>query len=192
MGTTLYAITNASLQGKNNPKDWDRILEQLKNARLNTTSDVDAHGDLIKEHGDWAYELEEDLEMPFSVDFYGPFQFSPVLYSNIGIIHSIYKYRLLYEIYDSDFFDEFRQELFKVVTAIGGTEVIFLADNSCDKLSHYLEGMAWENEPYTKIKQQLFKELGNPVTHYADLDYNKLAYNNITEFFLDDFKDLKN
>ena len=74
---------------------------------------------------------------------------------------------------------------------MGGTEIIYVADNSCNKLGFYLECMAMENIPYEDIKARMISELGNPVTKYSDLDYSKLTYANITEFFLDDFKDLK-
>lgn len=47
---------------------------------------------------------------------------------------------------------------------IGGTEVIYLADNACDKLSTYLECMAWENVPYEDIKEKMLQEFGQPLT----------------------------
>lgn len=103
----------------------------------------------------------------------------------------IYKYRLLYEIYEFDWFASFRNDLYNIVKIIGGTEVIYLADNACDKLSRYLECMAWENFPYEEIKQKMIQEFGHPVTDYSKLNYDTLTYRKIEEFFLDDFSDLK-
>lgn len=40
-------------------------------------------------------------------------------------------------------------------------------------------------------KEKMIKELGSPVTDYSKLEYEKLSYWNINEFFLDDFSNLK-
>ncbi|MDX2190323.1 MAG: hypothetical protein SFY32_10695, partial [Bacteroidota bacterium] len=144
-----------------------------------------------KETGDWSYRIHYDKSDPFNVDYEGPFHIQPQLFSDIGILSTIYKYRLLYEIYEFDWFDSFRLDIFNIIKIIGGTEVIYLADNSCDKLGFYFECMALENVPYEEIKKQMIIELGQPVTNYSKLNFDSLNYRNITEFFLDDFADLK-
>lgn len=192
MGTSLHLITNSRLTGKETQKDWDKIVNELNQLKMDTTSYVNANNEIIKEYGHWDYEIEvEEEDLPFNVDFCGPFHIQPRLYSKIGVIYTIYKYRLLYEIYDFDWFASFRNDLYNIVKIIGGTEVIYLADNACNKLSTYLECMAWENVPYEEIKQKMLQEFGQPVTDYSKLNYDTLTYQKIEEFFLDDFSDLK-
>lgn len=159
---------------------------------MDTTSFVNAKGEVVKEHGSWEYNIEgEEKDLLFNIDFSGPFHLQPQLYSNIGVIYTIYKYRLLYENYLLDWFDSFRNDVYDIVKVIGGTEVIYLADNACDKLSTYLEGMAWQNIPYEEVKQKMLQEFGQSVTNYSKLNYDTLMYSKIDEFFLDDFSDLK-
>ncbi len=192
MATSLYIITNSKLTGNETESDWKSIVKKLNDLNFGTISIVNAEGQIIKKNGNWDFEVEKDEDTPFNVDFFGPFHIQPCLYKNIGIIYTIYKYRLLYEIYEYDWFSKFRLELFKIISIIGGTEVIYLADNGCNKLSAYLELMACDNIPYEVIKEKMINELGNPITDYSKLEYAKLKYSNITEFFLDDFKDLTN
>lgn len=194
MSTSLYILTNSKLKGDETSADFDNILSKLKELKLGKTSYVGSKGNLIQEIGDWSYEIEEDneeLEIIYNVSFNGPFSCTPNLYSNIGIIWTIYKYRLIYEIQEIYWFDEFRNEIFEIVKIMGGSEIIYVADNACDKLSGYLEGMAFNNISYDEIKELMIKEFGQPIKQYNQLDYHKLNYNNINEFFLDDFSDLK-
>ena len=191
MSTSLYLITNSKLSGNETEKDWEKMVSELSQLNLQTTSYVNENNHIIEQYGDWSYRIDNFEDDPFCVDFEGPFPIQPSLYSNIGIISTIYRYRLLYEFYGYDMHYEFRKELFDIVSIIGGTEVIYLADNACDKLCNYLECMAEENFPYEIIKQKMIEELGNPVTDYSKLDYDKLSYWKINEFFLDDFSDFK-
>ena len=192
MATSLYLITNSKLTGKETQKDWERIVGKLDQLKMDTTSYVNAQNEIVKEYGSWSYDIEhEEEDLTFNVDLVGPFHIQPRLYSNIGVIYTIYKYTLLYEIYGCDWFGSFRKNLYNIVKIIGGTEVIYLADNACDKLSTYLECMAWENVPYEDIKEKMLQEFGQPLTDYSKLNYNTLTYAKIDEFFLDDFNDLK-
>ncbi len=192
MATGLYLITNSKLTGKETQKDWERIVGKLDQLKMDTTSYVNAQNEIVKEYGSWSYDIEhEEEDLTFNVDLVGPFHIQPRLYSNIGVIYTIYKYTLLYEIYGCDWFGSFRKNLYNIVKIIGGTEVIYLADNACDKLSTYLECMAWENVPYEDIKEKMLQEFGQPLTDYSKLNYNTLTYAKIDEFFLDDFNDLK-
>jgi hypothetical protein len=192
MGTSLYIITNSKLTGKETQKDWERISSELNQLQMDTTSFFNANSEIIKEYGSWSYDIEqEEGGLLFNVDFNGPFHIQPTLYSNIGVIITIYKYRLLYEINGFDWFTSFRNDLFNIVKIIGGTEVIYLADNACDKLSTYLECMAWENVPYEEIKEKMIQEFGQPIKDYSKLNVKTLTYTKINEFLLDDFKDMK-
>lgn len=191
MGTSLILITDSDLTGKETQKDWERIVDELEQLQLDTTSYVNAKNEIIKEHGNWSFEIEEEGNYPFNVNFVGPFPILPTLYSNIGLIYTIYRYNLLYENHSLDWFESFRNDLHNIVKIIGGTEVIYLADNACDKLSIILEGMVLENVPYEDIKAKMLQEFGQPVKDYSKLNYDKLSYQKIDEFFLDDFSDLK-
>lgn len=192
MGTSLLLLTNSKLTGNETKNDWDRIISQLEQLQLGVASYLNANHEYVEETGSWEYFIElEGKNTPFNVEFEGPHAIFPRLYSNIGVISTIYRFSLLYENYTLHWFNIFRTELYKVVKAIGGTEVIYVADNSCGKISKYLESMAWENVPYEVIKERMIQEFGPPVTDYSKLDYGTLSYENINEFFLDDFSDLK-
>jgi len=190
MSTSLYAITNSKFTGNETEKDWNQILVKLKSLNWERTYRY-SKGKYVQESGDWSYSMNDNPELSFLAEFDGPFQFCPVIYSNIGLIHSIAHYSYIYQFQDINSFNQFRVHLYKIVQIMGGTEVIFLADNACDKLCHFLESMAIENVPYEEIKEKMIVEFGNPVTDYSKLDDNKLDYRNINEFMLDDFTDLK-
>ena len=105
MATSLYLITNSKLTVKEIQKDLDRIVNELNELQMDTTSCINANNEIIKEYGSWKYEIEQEEEdYPFNVDFSGPYHIQPRLYSNIGVIYTIYRYRLLYEIYSFDWF----------------------------------------------------------------------------------------
>ena len=147
--------------------------------------------ELIRMKGDWSYSINVDPELSFLVDFEGPFQFNPLIYSNIGVIGTFLNYSILYHTQKLSLFNEYRRRLYDIVRIFGGTEVIFLAYEECDQLSHILDKMALQNVPYEEIKEKMILEFGNPVTDYSKLDSKKLNFGNITEFILDDFSDLK-
>lgn len=195
MGTTLHMLTNAKIACNESEQNINKIMQKLKDLNLETTYRVGPNNTTIKETGDWEYFVEEEKNAsyytPYNVSFEGPFSCTPTLYTNIGIIWTMYRYSFIYQYKEIAWFSNFREEAYKVVKAIGGTEIIYVADNACDKLATYLECMAWENIPYNTIKEEMIKEFGNPVTDYKKLDFNKLDYKHITEFFLDDFSDLK-
>lgn len=190
MGEDLFAITNSKFSGNETKKDWDQILEKLKSLNLEITLRIE-NDKLIRMTGDWSYSINVDPELSFLVDFNGPFQFNPLICSNIGVIGTNLNYSILYHSQKLSSFNKYRARLYDIVQVFGGTEVIFLAYEECDQLSHYLESMALENVPYEEIKEKMILEFGNPVTDYRKLEYDKLNFGNITEFILDDFSDLK-
>lgn len=189
MGTSLFILTNSKLNGNEREADWERIRNQLVALNWEQTS-IYQNGKYIQETGEWVYYLNNVASSNTVAEFEGPFNFTPDFYMNIGVIHSIYRYALLYEIHHLDWFTTFRKSVFDLVQIMGGTEVIYVADNACDKLSEYV-GMAWENTAYEQIKERMILELGIPVTDYSQLDVSKLDYRQITEFVFDDFGDLK-
>jgi len=190
MSIALFAITNSKFTGNETEKDWDEILEKLESLNLEKTLRV-VDGGYIRHTVDWWYSINDDPKFSSLVDFNGPYQFNPIIYSNIGVIFTILNYSILYHAQHLNSFNEFRAHLYDVVQILGGTEVIFLADYRCDKLGHFLDDMAGENVPYEEIKEKMMLVFGNPVTDYSKLDFEKLDFGNITEFILDDFSDLK-
>jgi len=187
MATSLFAITNSSLNGKEGLQDYQTIKQSLKTLSKKSKYFQEEQ---VNEEINWDFEISENkVDEPFHIYFESPFHFSPQLYPECGLIFFQYKYRLLYEIKIGFWFESFRKELWEMITIMGGTEIIFLADNCCDKLSSFLE-MVFEGRSYQSIKDQMTQELGKPLTDYNKLEYEKLDYKNITEFFLDDFKDL--
>jgi hypothetical protein len=189
MKADLYAITNSKFTGNETEKDWNQILEKLKSLNLEKTLNIE-NDELIRMEGEWTFSLNVDPELSFLADFYGPFQFNPLIYSNIGVISTNLNYSILYRTQNLSLFNEFRKRLYSVVQIFGGTEVIFLAYENCKQLNHVLEDMALQNVSYQEIKEKMILEFGNPVTDYRKLDYEKLDLENITEFILDDFSDL--
>lgn len=190
MGEDLFAITNSKFTGNETKKDWDQILDKLKSLNLEKTLTVE-NDELIRMKGDWSYSINVDPELSFLVDFEGPFQFNPLIYSNIGVIGTNLNYSILYHAHKLGSFNEYRRRLYDIVRVFGGTEVIFLAYEECDQLSTILDKMALQNVPYEEIKEKMILEFGNPVTDYLKLDYEELNFGDITEFRLDDFSDLK-
>ena len=191
MSTSLYILTNAKFDLTENQEYFDNIQKKLQAIPLVRASYY-RKGKFVTEDGDWNYEIQQEDDEGldyFSIWFNGPYAYSPILFPNICYISTIYRYSTLYQVKEHDWLDSFRKDIYNIIKAVGGTEVIFVADNACDKLDGYLS-MAFENNSYETIKAEMLKEFGEPVTDYAKLDYSKLDYNNITEFFFDDFKDL--
>jgi hypothetical protein len=190
MSTNLSAITNAKLNLTNVEVIANEMLTKLKELKWDTTSVYKPTG-LVKQEGDWSLYYSEDDDPHFNIEFCGPFDIRANLFSNITLLDTIYRYWLIYENYNLDWFAKFRKHIFDIVTICGGTEIIYLADHSARRLCHYLEAKALENIHYETIKSEMIEEFGNPVTDYKLLDLEGLSYDSINEFFLDDFADLR-
>lgn len=181
MSTSLYIITNSHQSEERDFSFWNDILKRLGN--------LDVKDNFYQEQKKWSYGFEKDRDC---IVFNGSCIFSPEFYSQVGVISTPLNYSYLYKVLsaDSSILSDFRSLLYQVIKIMGGTEVIFLADNANNRLCKYLEDMAEANFPYEKIKGALIKEFGAPITDYKKLDFEKLDYSNITEFVLDDFRDL--
>lgn len=194
MATDLHAITNSKPLSSFTAEELSEVLKKLKALnweRFKYQRIKDDKEIWLEAQGQWEAELDEEAKYP-DIYYSSPYPISFYLKENIGIVTFIYKYRLLYDISDDkEAILAFRKDLLDFISIFGGTEVCFLADNACDKLSNFLELQAFENTSYETIKIGLLKEFGKPVTDYRSLDYNILNYKNITEFVFDDFKDLK-
>jgi hypothetical protein len=189
MSTSLYAITNSKLTGKETEADFDRIMAEFKSLNLKRSSSL-VKGKWIEDDDEWGYYRDGCDDFSF-IHFDGPCCYFMDLYLNAGKIYTIYRYSLLYQGKSFYWVDDFRKELFNIVKIMGGSEIIYLADNGCDKLNGYLCMLEDYNMSYEEIKEKMIQELGNPITDYKQLDYKRLDYKHITEFVLDDFSDLK-
>jgi hypothetical protein len=194
MATDLHAITNSKPLSSFSEQELAKVLKKLKALnweRFKYPRIVDDKEIWVEALGEWEAERDEEAEYP-DIYYSSPYPISFYLKENLGIVTFIYKYRFLYDISNDD--EEilaFRKDLFDFISVFGATEVCFLADNACNKMSNLLELQAFENCSYDKIKTDLLKEFGKPVTDYRKLEYDTLNYRNITEFIFDDFKDFK-
>lgn len=211
MGTNLYIISNIQTSKEEVVKKKDWYLKQLKALNLNPVKNRKILNiNPLKEEweiekGDWEYGFrtiyneetgyeEEDIETEELIYFESPFVFSVRLYTNCLEIHTIYRYKLIYEqpkLGEVGFFWNFRKEIFDIISIFGGTEIIYLADNSCDKLSHYLGNLVWEGVSYNEVKTKIINSKIPIVSDYYKLNYEELSYSNIKEVVFDDFSDLK-
>ncbi len=190
MSTTLYAITNTKLNLDCKNEQAKLILEKLEQLNFETTKYYDEQGDLVQEIGGWKYCFDDNNGEHEELELYGKYSIQPSLYPHCSLIHTIYRYSLIYQNYSLEWFTQFRNELYQTVKAIGGTEIIYLPDQRSDKLCKYF-GMFFDNKTYEEIKSKMIDEFKLPVTDYKLLNYEKLEYVSINEFFLDDFSDLK-
>ena len=207
MATDLYLISNITNSKEEVLANKEFYVEELKKLKLEHTS-VFRGGRYEKCEGDWEYELPNQNDEPLDLEqfpetiekellsFNSPFIFNIRVYENCLELMSIYRYRYLYEdeyrgsdIYEKNLLN-FRKNILDIITIFGGTEIIYLADNACDKLSDYLESMAWEGIPYTEIKQKMMLDNIPFVNDYNTLKLENLKYSKITEYVFDDFKDI--
>lgn len=203
MATDLYLIAKIKTSKEEVLREKDNYLKQLKELNFDTIG-VAGVGKLT---GEWEYELplkyepENDYEIQDEsaeeiICFLGPFVFNVYVYENCLLLSTIYKYRFLYKdsgSYQSDYLYQFRTEILEILNIFNAEkEIIYLADNGCDKLSNFLEGQVWEGVSYEEVKQNMI-DSGIPFTKdYDSLDYGKLSYSNIFEYVYDDFEDIFN
>jgi hypothetical protein len=206
MSTSLFAIANHNLNMQDMNHAAMEALARLQKLKLERAKKYE--GDrLVQVQGDWVYRV--DMDDPYSdeillpsqlpdysnyksvpyIDFYGPYCFFPEFFKECMLVSTIHKYGLIYENHSLDWFNNFRRELYSIVKIFGGTEVIYLADSQ-SFLAHYLEGGVYARESYSRLKEVLLREVGEPVTDFSKLDKSTFSYKK-REYFLDDFRDLK-
>lgn len=202
MATDLYIISNIKTNKAELLSKKDIYLQKLKDLNLEHVTVIGA-GKLF---GDWKYEfpllydedsdkLIPDEESPQLIRFSSPFVFSVTVYENCLELSTIYKYRFLYEDEYRDSEEakanllDFRKNIFDIITIFGGTEIIYLADNGCNKLGAYLELWVWEGKSYFDVKQDMIDNKIPFRKDYQNLKLNDLNYNNIKEIIFDDFVD---
>lgn len=192
MGTTLCAITNSrSFDFNDISAVAEPIVTALNQIPFTVSQSYDYRGPEQIEKGAWEYEVREENEPPL-IEIDGTSVFYLSLYANITEISSIYRYHLIYRAKELDWWQKARKELYAIVKTVGGTEVIWLPDQSYDLLVPYMCDMVWEGASYADVKNQMLQDLGEPVK-----DYNRLSLDTINsekpvrQWFLDDFADLK-
>jgi hypothetical protein len=185
MSTSLSAIANAGFDFENIESELERVVSALKKISWNIekTQPTDAapvepqyYLDLVPE-----YEVNK-LEINFMHEFV------PTFYQDAVEISIGFSYETIYRLHDIGLLEDIRKDLFTICQSIGATEVFFVAD--VDKLRTIQEYLAtgWS---YQQLKDEAIKMLGEPLSDYSKLNYCTLDYQNITEFVLDDFQDLK-
>ena len=193
MSTSLYAISNIRTPENPSFQYLKEKTEALNAFNFGNTFKTysNENGKLITKTDARSWYHETTNENGFlEIYFNGGSSYDITLMPNVGYISFLLKYKELYGLYKNSYLTKFRKELYQIVNLFGGSEVIFLADNGCDKLSYYLELMAWVNIPYQEIKEQMINDLGKPITNYVLLNESKISYKHITEFVMDDFLDI--
>jgi len=115
------------------------------------------------------------------------------------ILSSYHRYAYLYYKNKDTFFeDDYPQDAFRlselayrILRLFKGEEIIYLADNACDKLNTLLLAIEEEGKDYTEVKK-IMEQSNTPIVRgYFDLDVKTLNDRNITEFIFDDLAYLK-
>lgn len=202
MATDLYIISNIKTSKEEVARNKDVYLKKLKALDLGHISICQPDNSSIKLEGDWTYEFDEDIYNEETLKelgckeliyFNSPFEFDVSLYEGCLEISTIYKYIDLYDwiTLDGEYYKgEFRNKVFEIISIFGGTEVIYLADNGCDKLSSYLELRVWEGLSYNDVKNEMKQDNVPFSNDFNNLSTKKISYSNIKEYLYDDFKDI--
>ncbi len=184
MGTSLIAICNSTVLEEINSASAELIFSKLK--ALNLERAINSDGTL--DQGNWEYNIY-DFNDRLRIEFESGTRFAPVVYKNISEISTILRMYVIYDNFKLDWFQNFRKELFSIVQILGGTEIIYMADNG-HPLDEIYDSVGENGVTYEDIKSMLFKQFGPPIT-----DYLKLSLEGTdkypSEYFLDDFIDFK-
>ncbi len=202
MATDLYIISNIKTSKEEVVRNKDIYLKKLKALGLGHISICQPDNSSKKLEGDWTYEFDEDIYDEETLKELGckeliyynsPFEFDVSLFEGCLEISTIYKYIDLYDwiTHDGEYYKgEFRNKVFEIISIFGGTEVIYLADNGCDKLSSYLELKVWEGVSYDDVKNEMKQDNVPFRNDFDNLISKELSYSNISEYLYDDFSDL--
>jgi len=205
MSTSLRVISNLSLSKTEVLKNKDLLVE-----KLNSIGKTIPNSSLIKNQKKWTYEItgfnNDNLYLlKDSSPYIEFFDFSEIswfyisIYPECIILNSSLHYADLYRKFERDVFLElpfqyeelkaFRTEIYQLISVFGGSEIIYLADNDCNKLNNYLNKIE-EGVGYDEIKEQMKNDGTTIVRKYDQLDSAKLDYRKITAYFFDDLVDV--
>jgi hypothetical protein len=93
------------------------------------------------------------------------------------------RYSFIYENYQNEWFNDFRNDILKIADLFNATEWFYMADN-LSKISIF-ETDLMENLSYQQSKNNLLQTFGAPITDFKNLDYTKFNYDVTTDWFLD-------
>ena len=183
MATDLHIISNFSSTKEDILKNKEVLLEKIKQLgfqnievpRYNPETKTERFESL---KGKWEIELPYgDEEYPAEVIYIGgPFPFCFYFYESCLCISTIHRYSYLYCLNEYKGIEVSRRFIFKTIKTFGCTEIIYLADNGCDKLGDYLLKVEVEGYSYHQIKNEIEKSKISIISDYSKLDYNKLNW----------------
>lgn len=137
-------------------QDINGIVSRLKEMNWERSFIIDENNRRVQLRGDWEYNIDQDVDMPYCIDIDGPFDVQVSKYNEVGLLFTDYKYSMLYELSRLDWAEEFRRRLYEITKILDGSEVIALADNGCDTLCDYYSRVVNEAESYDEIKKREF------------------------------------
>jgi len=125
--------------------------------------------------------------------------FSIYIFKDTITLASYPRYSYIFYKKNDDYFREhypqyqyrFSELTYRILKLFKGEEIIYLADNGCDKLHDYLNGIYEEKLSYSEVKKAMIKSNTPVITNYFELDYEKLNYRDIKQFMFDDLRHLK-
>lgn len=198
MATDLDGIFNVGLKGIRDTKVFDKWLTELKELNIAKASSPDGHGVYHEEEGEWEYETSgfggddpsetDDPSFPFQIIFEGPCMYKIILSHDIAQIPTFYRLKILFE--QPDFFENFIDEVHRVVRIFGATEVTWLSSLGSASYSSIYQSEVWENVPYEEVKKSLVKEYGQPMNYQEAKKYEEdfgKAYSELDRFVVDKF-----
>lgn len=182
MGTSLIAICNSTTL-EVNTATAETFLSKFKS--LSLTRAVNSDGTI--DQADWEYSIC-DFNNRLRIEFESGTRFAPVVYNSISEISTILKINVLYDNFKLDWFQDFRKELFSIVQILGGTEILYMADNG-HPLDEIYDKVGEDGVTYQDIKAMLQEQFGPPITDYSKLSLDD-SHSIPREYFLDEFNDL--
>jgi hypothetical protein len=198
MATDLDGIFNVGLKGIRDTKVFDQWLIELKELNIAKASSPDRHGVYHEEEGEWDYETSgfggddpsetDDPSFPFQIIFEGPYMYKIILSDDIAQIPTFYRLKILFE--QPDFFENFIDEVHRVVRIFGATEVTWLSSFGSASYSSIYQSEVWENVPYEEVKKSLIKQYGQPMNYQEAKKYEEdfgKAYSDLDRFVVDKF-----
>ncbi len=125
MSTLLIPICNHSLSFDKTEDTAGYVLKGLRDLDWGKDQFAKVNGRIYPERADWNYDINREEGEPLSISFHSEFScYFPTIFEQCAEITTTYRLSLIYRNYSLDWFRDFRADLFKIVSLIGGDEVI--------------------------------------------------------------------
>jgi hypothetical protein len=199
MATDLDGIFNVGLKGIRDTKVFDEWLTELRKLNIGKASSPDGHGVYHEEEGEWEYDTygfggndpyeTDDPSFPFQVIFEGPYMYKVILSDDIAQLPTFHRLKILFE--QPCFFENFINEIHRVVSIFGATEITWLSSLGSASYSAIYQSQVWENVPYEVVKESLLKEYGQPMNYQEAKKYEEdfgITYSELDRFVVDKFR----